>query len=47
MRVFATGAEKGLVILTKRPIVATAEESRENPRARSAKLRVLEKKRMP
>jgi 16S rRNA (cytosine1402-N4)-methyltransferase len=29
-------------ILTKKPIIATAEEVRENPRARSAKLRVVD-----
>ncbi|MEI6144680.1 MAG: 16S rRNA (cytosine(1402)-N(4))-methyltransferase RsmH, partial [Candidatus Berkelbacteria bacterium] len=30
-------------VLTKKPIVATEDETRENPRSRSAKLRVLQK----
>ena len=30
-------------IMTKRPIVATEEENLENPRGRSAKLRVFKK----
>lgn len=30
-------------LLTKKPIVASEEETRENPRARSAKLRIVEK----
>ena len=34
------GAEKRIEILTKRPVVASDEEVRSNPRARSAKLRV-------
>ncbi|KAA8498837.1 Ribosomal RNA small subunit methyltransferase H [Porphyridium purpureum] len=33
----------GVRILTKRPIVAEVDESRRNPRARSAKLRVVER----
>lgn len=36
-------AEAGLKILTKRPLVPSREESTENPRARSAKLRAAEK----
>lgn len=34
--------EKGILI-TKKPVVPTEEEQRENPRSRSAKLRVIEK----
>jgi 16S rRNA (cytosine1402-N4)-methyltransferase len=30
--------------LTKKPIIATEEEIKENPRSRSAKLRIAEKK---
>lgn len=37
------GTEGEIRILTKRPIVATEEEMKTNPRSRSAKLRVLEK----
>ena len=33
-----------LRILTKKPIIATEEETKENPRSRSAKLRIAEKK---
>lgn len=33
----------GLRLMTKRPLVASQEEARENPRSRSAKLRVAEK----
>lgn len=35
--------DKGVKVLTKKPCVASAEERKRNPRARSAKLRVLEK----
>lgn len=35
--------ESGLRILTKKPLVPTPEEVRQNPRARSAKLRAAEK----
>jgi 16S rRNA (cytosine1402-N4)-methyltransferase len=35
--------EPRLTVLTKKPIVATDEEMRQNPRARSAKLRVAER----
>ena len=39
---FKSEAEKGLInIVTKKPVVAGAQEVRENPRARSAKLRVI------
>lgn len=37
------GAEKVVRVLTKKPITATPEEVRTNPRARSAKLRAAEK----
>ena len=36
--------DQGFVILTKKPLVPTAAEEGRNPRSRSAKLRVLEKK---
>ena len=36
-------AEKGARILTKKPIIAGDQEKAENPRSRSAKLRVIEK----
>ncbi len=39
----ARSDEDGAVVLTKKPIVPTDEEERVNPRARSAKLRILEK----
>jgi 16S rRNA (cytosine1402-N4)-methyltransferase len=38
------GALPKMAILTRKPVVATDEESRDNPRARSAKLRVAERK---
>lgn len=37
------GAEKKIEILTRKPLVASAEETSANPRARSAKLRVCSK----
>lgn len=41
---FRAGAQAAeLRILTKKPVVATAEEEQENPRSRSAKLRAAEK----
>lgn len=40
---FYKGKEKEANIITKRPIVATDQEVIENPRSRSAKLRVIEK----
>ncbi len=36
-------ASKEIVILTKKPLIAHREETRNNPRARSAKLRAIEK----
>ncbi len=42
-RSLSTGPEASLKILTKKPQVPSEEESRVNPRARSAKLRVAEK----
>ena len=38
------GASPTMEILTRKPVTATEEECRENPRARSAKLRVAERK---
>jgi 16S rRNA (cytosine1402-N4)-methyltransferase len=41
---FKKKAEEGIgKIITKRPLTATDEEAKENPRARSAKLRIIEK----
>ncbi|MBI3882919.1 MAG: 16S rRNA (cytosine(1402)-N(4))-methyltransferase RsmH [Sphingobacteriales bacterium] len=42
--VYGGKAENPLMIITKKPVVATAEETKKNPRSRSAKLRVAEKK---
>ena len=42
-RDLAQESDKGVRILTKKPCVASDEERRKNPRARSAKLRVIEK----
>lgn len=42
-RSLAQGSEASLKILTKKPQVPSDEECRDNPRARSAKLRVAEK----
>ena len=36
--------EELLSVLTKKPILPSSEEVRQNPRARSAKLRAVEKK---
>ena len=36
-------AEHGDLIITKKPIIPSREEVRENPRSRSAKLRILQK----
>ncbi|GIW40754.1 MAG: ribosomal RNA small subunit methyltransferase H [Candidatus Binatia bacterium] len=44
-RAFREAARRGEVaILTKKPVVASDEERRENPRSRSAKLRAVEKR---
>lgn len=40
---FQTQENKTLKIITKKPLVASEEELKNNPRARSAKLRVIEK----
>lgn len=40
---FKEMADKGGIIMTKKPITATAQEIAENPRSRSAKLRILQK----
>lgn len=37
------GGKKEIIAITKRPLVPSAAEARENPRSRSAKLRVAEK----
>ncbi|HEY4518768.1 MAG TPA: 16S rRNA (cytosine(1402)-N(4))-methyltransferase RsmH, partial [Candidatus Paceibacterota bacterium] len=41
---FKAEKEKGIInIITKKPIITSAEEAKANPRARSAKMRVAEK----
>jgi 16S rRNA (cytosine1402-N4)-methyltransferase len=41
---FKAGQEAGLYsVLTKKPVVATDQEVRTNPRARSAKLRIAQR----
>jgi 16S rRNA (cytosine1402-N4)-methyltransferase len=40
---FKQQAGKNITIITKKPIVAGEKEHTENPRARSAKLRVIKK----
>lgn len=42
-RYFRRGEEVGLKEITRRPLVASEEEAKTNPRSRSAKLRVAEK----
>ena len=42
--VYGTRAENPFTIITKKPIVASAAEQKNNPRSRSAKLRVAQKK---
>lgn len=44
-RELGKGEEAGFAILTKRPVNPSVEECADNPRARSAKMRVLEKRR--
>jgi len=41
-RALAAGEDGGFAVLTKRPLTPSARECDENPRARSAKLRVIE-----
>lgn len=41
---FREKGQKEAIILTKKPLVAEEDELRDNPRARSAKLRVIEKR---
>ncbi|MDR1905510.1 MAG: 16S rRNA (cytosine(1402)-N(4))-methyltransferase RsmH [Clostridiales bacterium] len=43
MPICTCGKERQAVILTKKPLTATEEELKNNPRAESAKLRVMEK----
>ena len=42
--VYGTRPETPFLIITKKPIVASAEELKRNPRSRSAKLRIAQKK---
>lgn len=42
--VYGTRPENPLTIITKKPVVATTTEIKQNPRSRSAKLRVAERK---
>jgi 16S rRNA (cytosine1402-N4)-methyltransferase len=42
-RHFAALPDSNFKIITKRPMIPTEEETHENPRARSAKMRVAEK----
>jgi 16S rRNA (cytosine1402-N4)-methyltransferase len=42
--IYGTRQESPFNIISKKPILPTAEETRKNPRSRSAKLRVAEKK---
>ena len=43
LRRLSRGADASLEILTKKPVIASDEERRMNPRARSAKLRIAER----
>jgi 16S rRNA (cytosine1402-N4)-methyltransferase len=43
LRALAHGDAATLKVLTKKPVVADEDEVRQNPRARSAKLRAAEK----
>lgn len=40
---FRRATEEGFSVLTKKPVIASEEEEKNNPRSRSAKLRVVEK----
>jgi 16S rRNA (cytosine1402-N4)-methyltransferase len=42
--VFGTRKEQPFHILTRKPVLPSMEEVRENPRSRSAKLRIAERK---